>query len=71
MFWNGLWFSPILFFLFVHGVHRFTFFYKVHQGVIQKLRGQDEVGRWSVQCPRGQKFKKWHKKKSGPKGRNC
>ena len=25
------------------------------QGVIQKLRGQDEVGRWSVQCPRGQR----------------
>ena len=21
------------------------------QGVVQKLRGQDEVGRWSVKCP--------------------
>ena len=26
-------------------------------GVAQRLRGQDEVGRWSVQCPRRLKFK--------------
>ena len=30
---------------------KWSFKYAYRLGAIQKLRGQDEVGRWSVKCP--------------------